>query len=345
MMSRRVLLTTVAAAIVASPRMGEAQQVGKVWRIGLLLFVPRDDPRMRDTHEAFVDELRRLGYREAENVVFEWRHTGGLNESRRREAQILLQWKPDVVVTSGGVEALILRETTTSLPIVVAIAADMVALGLAASVARPGGSVTGFQMLSADLMAKRLELMRELVPKLDRLGFLYQARSKDGSPPVGPTAVAAAAQLNQSFADLEAASRPLSINVVRFPAVTAADFDGAFAAMSRGGVQAALAAAGPMLGSHRDRLAEMTLRYRVPVMYETKPYVEAGSLISYGVRPEDGYRTAARYVDKILKGSKPGDLPIEQPRQFEMVINLKTAKALGLTIPQSILLRADRVIQ
>jgi putative ABC transport system substrate-binding protein len=334
MMNRRAFLTTVGVGVAAVPLVAEAQQTGKVWRVGVVMTLPRRPA------EVFVEELRELGYREGENILIEWQHTEGLLERRRLSASALLQWKPDVIMAIAGVDAMVMREMGVTVPIVVALAGDLVGMGLATSLARPGGTVTGFQMLSLDLMTKRLEVLREIVPKLHRLALLHQ-----GGTPAGPIATAARAHTDRIYADVEAAASALSITVQRFPVATPDDFDRTFADMRRERVQAAIAPANTLFGAHVDRLAELCLRHRFPVMYETKTYVEAGSLISYGMRPSDGLRAAARYVDKILKGATPGELPIEQPRQFEMVINLKTAKALGLTIPRSLLLRADRVIQ
>jgi putative ABC transport system substrate-binding protein len=331
-MDRRDFLTTVGTGIVAAPLLGEAQQVARVWRIGMLVNAPRS---AWSAHQTFVDELNQLGYREGQNILIEWRHTAGLRERRGQEAANLLQWRPDVIVTVSGADAIAVRATSTTVPIVVALAGDLVGMGLATSLARPGGSVTGFQMLSPDMAGKRLELLRELLPNLERLALLYQA----------PGFEAARAHWDHVFADVDAGARRLSIKVLRFPVATADEFEPVFADMRREKVQAALAPASTLFGAHPDRLAELALRYRLPVMYETRSSVAAGSLISYGMRVPDGFRAAARYVDKILKGAKPSELPIEQPMQFEMVINLKTAKALQLTIPQSLLLRADEVIQ
>jgi putative ABC transport system substrate-binding protein len=334
MMNRRAFVATVGAGIVAAPVVGEGQQA-KVWRIGVLGILPRSAPRARESHEAFVDELRLLGYREGDNIVIDWRHHEGLTARRREEASSLLQWKPDVIVTISGIDAVIIRETSMSVPIVVTLAGDLVGMGLATSLARPGGNVTGFQMLSPDMACKRLEVLRELVPNLDRLAMPQQA----------PGSAASRAHWDRVFAELEACGRPFSIKVLRFTAASVDDFDRTFTEMKRERVQAALVPASPLLGAHQGRLAELALRHRLPMLYETKSFVEAGALISYGMRQSDGYRAAARYVDKIVKGAQPAELPIEQPRQFEMVINLKTAKALGLTIPQALLIRADQVIQ
>jgi putative ABC transport system substrate-binding protein len=264
-MDRRAFLMTMGAGIAAAPLIGEAQQVGKVWRIGFMINLPRPAPRMRDSHEAFFDELAQLGYREGHNIVTEWRHTEGLAERRRREGPSLLQWTPDVVVVSSGADALVLRETSKSVPIVVAAAGDLVGMGLAATLARPGGSVTGFQMLSSDLMGKRIELMKELVPKLDRLAVLHQGSILTGQP-----STPGQSHVDRIFADVEASARVFAIKVLRFASPTADDFDRTFAEMRREGVQAALAVAGTLFSAHHDRLAEMTFRHRLPVMYEPR---------------------------------------------------------------------------
>jgi putative ABC transport system substrate-binding protein len=317
--------------IVAAPVMGEGQQVGKVWRVGVLTTEPRPAPDSMHGYDAFTDELRELGYGEGQNIIFEWRHTDGNAERRRQEAAAIVGWKPDVILASSGMDAIVFRSLITAQPIVVAAAGDLVSMGLAASVPRPGGNVTGLQILQPELAIKKLQLMRELVPGLQRLAVLHERGST--------------ANLDRIFADVEAAARAFSIQVNRFIVSTPDDFDPTLAAMKARGMQAILVSSSSFTLANADRLVQVIARYRLPDIHDLSANAEAGSLASYGYKRAEMYQRAARYVVRVLKGASPAELPIEQPTQLELVINLKTAKALGLTIPQSVLVRAERVIQ
>ncbi|HEY3067437.1 MAG TPA: ABC transporter substrate-binding protein, partial [Methylomirabilota bacterium] len=226
------------------------------------------------------------------------------------------------------------RNLSPSLPIVVAAAGDLVGMGLAKTLAQPGGNITGSQILSTDLAAKRLQLFKELMPSCERFGLLHQAVQAEE-----------AAYYVRLFAELQAAGREASLRIRSFAVTSDADFESAFAAMKRERLEALIVASNPFMFSHRQRLAELAARHQLPVMHEYAEYVAAGGLLAYGVKLGEFWRRAAHFVDRILRGSKPADLPIEQPKTLELVINLKTAKALGLTIPGSLLLRADQLIE
>jgi len=229
-----------------------------------------------------------------------------------------------------------LRSISTSVPIVVAFGGDLVQLGLVATLARPGGNVTGQQILSPELGPKRLQLIREIIPRLDRLALLHPKPSEN------PQSVS---YYDRIATDLESAARPLSIRILRFTVDGSADFDRAFSEMKSAGVQAILVFTTPFFRVHLRRIVDLATSHRLPSIHEFAESADAGALASYGVNFADTYRGAVRYVDRILKGAKPAELPIQQPTKFELVINLKTAKTLGLTVPPSVLARADRVIQ
>jgi putative ABC transport system substrate-binding protein len=334
-MNRRAFLVTVGAGIAATRTPGQAQQSGKVWRIAVLTATPRPAPDSSHYYNNLPNELRQLGYIEGQNLVIEWRYTEGLNDRRQREAESLLQWKPDLFVAGGGVDAMALRALTTSVPIVVCGAGDVVLQKLANSLSRPGGNVTGLQLLFPELAGKKLEIIKELVPTLQRLAILEARLSTGGGSAVSDTL----------FAIVEKFSRERSIQVSRFGVVRPEELEPVFIEIKRSGAQALYVFTSTFTLGHAQRLAELTLRHRLPDIHDVYPNVDAGGLISYGYKASENFRRAAHFVDKIFKGANPAELPIEQPRQFEMVINLKTAKLLGLTVPPSVLARADRVIQ
>jgi putative ABC transport system substrate-binding protein len=332
---RRAFLTAMGASVAAAPLVGEAQQSGKVWRVGVMTLGQRPEPMSSHHYNAFLHELRDLGYREGYNLVIDWRHTDGQQDRIRREAASLVQWKPDVVLAGNGGDAWALLAESTSVPIVVAAGGDLVATGLASSLARPGGNVTGLQILSLESTGKRLQLIRELVPRLDCLALLTPVVARPET----------ARHFDGISADLETMARPLSVKILRFTPASTDDLDRTFADVKMRGAQALIVPASPFAIANAQRLAELAVRHRLPDVHELALHVQAGGLISYGYKSADLFRRSARYVDRILKGARPAELPIEQPTQFELAINLKTAKALGLTIPQSLLLRADQVIQ
>ena len=330
MTTRRAFIGTFGMAILAAPLAAGAQQARKVWRIGLLDYASSDPARLA-LWKAFQDRLRELGYVDGQNVVFQPRWGNGQVSRLQGLATELVAAKVDVLVTASGVATRAAKQATSSIPIVTATGPDPVAGGFAASLARPGGNVTGLTTISFELAPKRLEMLKELLPQVSRVAFLTDRDTEVGR------------QLSARDVD---AARSLGIILQRVGVrADPKDYEAAFAAMRRDGVGAVIVVPNASFFSHRQRIAELALTHRLPSAVPSKEEAEAGGLISYGADYSDLFRRAAVYVDKILKGAKPGDLPIEQPMKFELVINLKTAKALGLTIPPSLLQRADKVIQ
>jgi len=324
MMDRRTFLTGAGAVLLASPLSAGAQQTGKVYRIGFLRAGQPPKPWV----EAFQQGLRERGYVDGQNVVVEFRFTDGSVDQLPRLAEELVRLKVDVILASAAPPALAAKKATTSVPIVFVNVFDPVELGLISSLGRPGGNITGLATTSADLAGKRLELLRGLVPKLRRVAVLW-----DPSNPTNPIQLKGA----------EVAARTLGLQLQPAPVQSPSDFDAAFKAAR--GANGLFLLDSPLVTTHRARLAGLAATSRLPAISGVRDFVEVGGLMSYGVDFADSFRRAATYVDKILKGAKPGDLPVEQPTKFELVINLKTAKALGLTIPQSLLGRADEIIQ
>jgi len=324
MMDRRTFLTGAGAVLLASPLSAGAQQTGKVYRIGFLRAGQPPKPWV----EAFQQGLRERGYVDGQNVVVEFRFTDGSVDQLPRLAEERVRLKVDVILASAAPPALAAKKATTSVPIVFVNVFDPVELGLIPSLGRPGGNITGLATTSADLAGKRLELLRGLVPKLRRVAVLW-----DPSNPTNPIQLKGA----------EVAARTLGLQLQPAPVQSPSDFDAAFKAAR--GANGLFLLDSPLVTTHRARLAGLAATSRLPAISGVRDFVEVGGLMSYGVDFADSFRRAATYVDKILKGAKPGDLPVEQPTKFELVINLKTAKALGLTIPQSLLGRADEIIQ
>ena len=323
MMERRAFLGTLGLIVLAAPLAAEAQQTGKVYRIGFL----RAGPPPREWVEAFRQGLRARGYIDGRNVVIEYRFTDGSVDELPRLAAELVRFNVDVILASAAPAAFAARSATTKVPIVFAGVYDPAEIGLVTSVARPGGNVTGLSQNSADFGGKRLELIKELVPKLRRVAILWH--------PANLTNVA-------QKKGVEVAARTLGVDTKSVPVQDPNHFGAAFD--DARGVDALMQMDDPLFTTHFRQLAELAVRSRLPAIAGIREYVDAGGLMSYGADYTDLYRRAATYVDKILKSAKPADLPVEQPSRFKLVINLKTAKALGLTIPQSLLLRADEVI-
>ena len=327
MIARRAFIGTLACILVASPLAAEAQQAGKVFRIGVLS--PDLSPGA-GVREVLRQSLRELGYVEGLNLAIEWRDAEGKTERFDDLAAELVRLKVDVIVAIAPAATFAAKRSTASIPIVMVNTPDPVQLGLVVSLGRPGGNVTGTTTLSADLSIKQLELLKAAVPRAVRIAVLWNP-----SNPWHPLALKG----------VEAAARSLAVQLQILEVRGPEEFDSAFAAMTRKRAGAVLVLADPVTVFHRTRLADLAAKRRLPAMYGTRAYVDAGGLMSYWAHQADLYRRVGSYVDRILKGAKPGDLPIEQPTRFELVINLKTAKALGLTIPQSLLLRADEIIQ
>jgi putative ABC transport system substrate-binding protein len=321
-MERRAFISTLAGGLLAAPLATHAQQ--KVWRIGFL----RSGPPPESWVEALQQGLRDLGYVEGKNIVTEFRFTDGSTGKLPDLAAELLRLKVDVIVAAGTPAALAAKNLSRTVPIVVVAVNDPVGSGLVSRLSRPGENITGLTNQTPDLAMKRVGLLKEVVPQLSRLAVLGN-----------PAHPAYASQVKTIETGVQSLGVQLDIIAVRDPN----DFEAAFKMARR--AQALIQLDDVLLTTHRTRLVEHTLRNRLPAIYGIREFVDGGGLMAYGVSVPDLYRRAATYVDKILKGAKPGDLPVEQPTKFELAINLKTAKALGLTIPQSLLQRADEIIQ
>jgi len=328
-MDRRGFITIVGGSVLAAPLAVEAQPAAKISRIGFLFF---GAPGPSAEVDAFRQGLRELGYIEGQNATIEYRFAGGQVERLPELASELARLKVDVIVASNTPSAIAAKAATSTIPIVFAVVADAVGAGLISNFARPGGNITGLTSISSELSGKRLELLKEMVANASRLAVLYNPSDRSN--------VLMLKELQESARLLGLIVHPLE---VRAPG----DFGGAFAAMSRERDSVLFVAAGVLTLEHRNRkaLVDLATKTRLPAMWGHRQFVEAGGLMSYAVNFYDQLRRAAIYVDKILKGAKPGDLPVEQPTRYELVINLKTAKALGLAIPQTLLQRADEVIQ
>jgi putative ABC transport system substrate-binding protein len=331
MITRRTFLAGTGAMLLAAPLVAEAQPAAKVARIGWLGANLAGGPHLI---EVFRQGLRDLGYVEGRNVVIEIRDAEGKFERFPTLAAELVALKVDVIVAGGATRAILAAtQATKTIPIVFAGVADPVAIGFVASLARPGGNVTGLSSLTVELVGKCLELLTQAIPGVSRVAALWQP-------------VAGAERTNKDFLkEADVAARALRVRLQVVEARGPADFDRAFSEMTRARAGALTVLTSAMFYSERRRLVDLAAKNRLPAVYQVREFVDAGGLLSYGPDLADLFRRAATYVDRILKGAKPADLPVEQPTKFELVINLKTAKALGLTIPQSVLRRADEVIQ
>ena len=329
-MDRRRFIGTVASGLLAAPLAPLAQPAARVARIGYLAGNLASGPLMTD---GFRQGMRDLGYIEGRNFVFEFRDAEGKLERLPALAAELATLKVDVIMVGGTLAALAAKQATKTIPIVFASAIDPVADGLVTSLARPGGNVTGLSALAPELAGKRLELLKQAVPGVGRVAVLWQP---------GGFGERTANDLRR---EADVAARALGVRLQFFEARGPDDFDRAFSDMANARASATTLLGGTMFLIERRRLVDLAAKNRLPAVYGLREYVDAGGLMSYGPNNADLFRRAATYVVKILKGAKPGDLPVEQPTKFELVINLKTAKALGITIPQSVLGRADEVIQ
>jgi putative tryptophan/tyrosine transport system substrate-binding protein len=327
--TRRAFIGTLAGGLLAAPLTPGAQQAAKIPRIGYLAVQPAANPHL---HEAFRQGLRDLGYVEGRNVVIEYREAEGKPERLPALAAELVALKVDVIVAQPTVAAMAAKQATRTLPIVFPVA-DPVTSGLVTSLARPGGNVTGLTNVAPDLVGKGLELLKQAVPGVSRVAGLWQP----GALPERTT--------KDMLKEAEVAARALGVRLQFVEARGLDDFDRAFSEMTRARAGALTVLGGSVFFSERRRLVDLVAKNRLPAVYPWREGVEAGGLMAYGPDLADLFRRAATYVDKILKGAKPADLPVQQPTKFELVINLKTAKALGLTIPPSLLQRADQVIE
>jgi putative ABC transport system substrate-binding protein len=323
------LAVVLAVSLALAPLVAEAQQATQIARIGYL----GGSPLNPQLHEAFLQGLRDLGYVEGRNFVIEYRSHEGKVERFPALAAELVALKVDVIVATGTGHTLAAKQATKTIPIVFTALADPVTSGLVTSLARPGGNVTGVSFLAPELVGKRLELLKQAVPGVRRVAVLW---------PPGDVPERTAKDMLRGA---ELAARALGLRLQLVEARGPADFDLAFSEMTTERADALSVLTGAMLFTERRRLVDLAEKNRLPAVYPWREGADAGGLMAYGPNVADLYRRAATYVDKILKGAKPGDLPVEQPTKFELVINLKTAKAIGLTIPQSVLVRADQIIQ
>ncbi len=315
-------------AIINVSVVAHAQQPAKVPQIGYLVAGFRSD--ILDRTEAFRQGLRDLGYIERKNLFIEYRYAEGRLSHLAALAAELVRLKVDVIVTAGPQSTRAAKEATARIPIVMAFDFDPVGNGFVGSLARPGGNITGLSTLAPEISGKQLELLREIVPKLARVAVLGNS-SDPGS--------------TQLLKETEDAALAMGMHRLYFDVRVPEDIETAFRAAAKGRAEALLSLPSFILTSHRKQIVELALKNRLPAVYDRREFVEDGGLMTYGVSSTDLFRRAATYVDKILKGTKPGDLPVEQPKKFEFIVNLKAAKQIGLTIPPNVLARADRVIR
>ena len=330
-MVRGLTLTRLVAAIlllVAAPLAAEAQQPAKTHRIGVLL--PVTSAAGSHQLEAFRQGLREPGYIEGKNIVLEVRWAEGRHDRLPDLASELVRLTVDVIVAGSTPGALAAKNATGTIPIVIVLTGDPVASGLVTSLARPGGNLTGVTTLSKALSAKQFEVLKEAAPTVTRVAILLNPANPDTGP---------------SVKGVETAARLLGVQHRVLEVRDPNEFDNAFAAMSKERAGALIVLGDPMFMTHRTRVVGLAAKSRLPAIYGNREFVDVGGLMFYGAALSDMFHRAATYVDKILKGAKPADLPVEQPTKYQLMINLKTANALGLTIPPSLLLRADRVIE
>jgi putative tryptophan/tyrosine transport system substrate-binding protein len=326
-MNRRALLCGL-TAMLASPLAAKALQAKKVPRIGFLGATSAFAEKRRI--EAFRQGLHELGYVAGENIVIEWRWAEEKFERLPVLAAELMGLNVEIIVTGGSTSTGAAKKVTTTIPIVMTQTTDPVGSGFVASLARPGGNITGLSTVAPELNGKRLELLKEVVPKLSRVAVFDDSTTPGNA---------------QGLKETELAARALKVQLQYLDIRGPRDIETAFREASKGRADAVIVLGGPLFISQRRQTADLAIKNRLPTTHGSVEMVEHGGLMSYGVSVSDLYRRAATYVDKILKGAKPADLPVEQPTKFELVINLKTAKALGLTIPPSVLGRADQVIE
>jgi len=325
-MDRRRFVSACAGSLVITPSIVKAQPAGKVYRVGFLLGATEES--VVSLFRALKEGLQELGYIEGRNLVLDRRYGDGKMERLPDLAGELVRAKVEVIVTGTNIHVAAARRATSTIPIVMVFADDPVRAGFVSSLARPGGKVTGLSAdASSELWGKYLSMLKELVPKLSRVGVLGQMSS------------------NVGFAELAAASRKLDVALDVGDLRTAEDLDGAFDAMNRKHVGAVLVIVGPLTYLLRQRISELALKFHLPAITNVNQFTQVGLLMSYGPNLPDLYRRAASYVDKILRGATAADLPVEQPSKFELTINLKTARSLGVVIPNSLLLTAAEVIQ
>jgi putative ABC transport system substrate-binding protein len=327
-MRAKILVYALLAFILGTIHVAQAQQPKKVPRIGFLGFTSLSAIAARI--EAFQQGLREFGYVEGKNIVIEWRSAEGELDRLPELAAELVRLKVEVIVTSGPSVTRAVKEATTTIPIVMGFDTDPVGNGFVASLARPGGTITGLSVVSPEISGKQLELLKEIVPKLSHVAVLGASTNPGNA---------------QALKETELAAGAYKVQFQYLNVLSPKDIETAFRAASKGHAGAVLVLASPLIESHRTQITDLAAKNRLPAIYYAPEFVEAGGLMSYGTSFPDLFRRAATYVDKILKGAKPADLPVEQPTKFEFIINLKAAKQIGLTIPPNVLARADKVLK
>lgn len=328
-MKKAVLVSILVVVLqLAVAVMADAQQPTNIPRLGYLTAPPFS--ALTAEHEAFRQGLRELGYVEGKNIFIEWRSAEAKLDRLPELAAELVRLKVDVIVTAGPAPTRATKGATSTIPIVMAFDNDPVGNGFIASLARPGGNITGLSSLTPELSGKRLEILKETVPKLARVA-VFGTSTFPGN--------------GENLKEVERAAAALKVKVQYLDVLSPKDIGAAFQAATKGRAEAILFLVSVVFANERTQLAELAAKNRLPAIYPRSDYLEHGGLMSYGSNPTDLYRRAATYVDKILKGAKPADLPVEQPKKFDFIVNLKAAKLIGLTIPPNVLVRADRVIR
>jgi putative tryptophan/tyrosine transport system substrate-binding protein len=307
----------------------QAQQPAQLWRIGFLAVAPLSTLEQRT--EAFRQGMRELGYAEGKNIFIDWRSAEGIQDRVSKLAAELVRLKVDIIITAGSRATQSAKTATVTIPIIMAQDPDPLANGFVASLGRPGGNITGLSTLAPELSGKRLELLKEIVPKLSRVAVFGTSTSIEDK---------------KSLEEIKVVAGAMKVQIEYRDILTGKDIEPGFVAATKTRADAILwTVSGSVFRPHRNQVLELAEKSRLPVIYNSAESVDAGGLIAYGVNGSELYRRAATYVDKILKGAKPADLPVEQPTKFELIINLKTAKQIGLTIPPNVLARADRIIK
>src|SRR5258705_5960580 len=319
------LLTTI---LLAASSSAQAQQPAKVPRIGFQLDAPASAMTART--EAFREGLREFGYIEGKNIIIEWRSAEGKIERRSEIAAEFVRLKVDVIVSAGPTVTRAVKEATSTIPIVMAQDPDPVGNGFVASLARPGGNITGLATLSTEISGKQLELLKEIVPKLSRVAVIGNSTNPGDS---------------QALREVVLAAGSFEIYLRYLNVLDPKDLETTFRSAAKGRADALVLLGNPILNAHRKPIVDLAAKHRLPAIYSRPEYIESGGLVYYGTSYTDSFRRAATYVDKILKGAKPAELPVEQPTKFEFIVNLKAANQIGLKIPPHVLAKADRVIK
>jgi putative ABC transport system substrate-binding protein len=328
---RRTFIGTLAAGLLAAPLAAEAQPAGQMRRIGVLMAFAESDPQAQNRVAGFRKGLQKLGWAEGRNMRIDMRWATSDAALVQRSAKELVALRPDVILSHNTPTTVALLQQTRTIPIVFAIVSDPVGSGFVASFAQPGGNVTGFTNIEPTMAGKWLELLKQIAPRVARVAFLF-------NPATAPYA-------EYYLGPFRAAAPSLALEVIAAPVRDTSDLESAIATQAHAANGGLVIMTDSFLVAHRAKITSLAARYRLPAMYPFSDFVELGGLVSYGNDVIDNFRRAATYVDRILKGATPDELPVQAPTKFELVINLKAAKALGLTIPQSLLLRADQVIE